>query len=180
MPLSLVLVAAVSAVLVLAVCVVARRGRRSRRRSSLLAAHRGLQDDRATTDERIREALAALSSRGSTGRPDVLFLGLGAICVSDEARGVRERRIPDAPLLVRVDAGVRVLGPPPLARQVVESYRRRLGADSRGSPASSVEAVEVSTPMRPGAEVWIGPDGICAARTPEQAGGRWVPLELRL
>ncbi|AMM21141.1 hypothetical protein AX769_14605 [Frondihabitans sp. PAMC 28766] len=187
---------------------------RSRRRS---------RDDRATLQTALREvaerrvlrfraaleaAVAAPQARLPTASgPAVLVLGRGAVDVLVRAGPEASPstgellRLDGAPLVVRADRGVRVLGPPVLARLVAESYAAALlGPGLEPNRAATPGRDRVSKWHEPlvdggsclielgetsradegylGAEVWLAPDGTACARTPSEARGRWVPVDL--
>lgn len=148
---------------------------------------------RAALDERLEQPV------GGRAGAEAEWLVLGRGCVeiptSDRATAAVDgpRRaapivpVGDAPLVVRAAHGVEVQAPPPLARLIVDAYRHQL--DVRYGPAERerVRAAPVAgaatddhapDPLR--ARVWIAPDGRAFARTPLEARGLWVPLEIRL
>lgn len=157
-----------------------------------------LREDRERHVARLRSGLLAafpptgtvdVRSQGSSAPPAhgrLLVLGLGRAEVRCPVRGEPDYDsiliIDGAPLVVRAERGVRVLGPPLLARLVARSYREQLGLDA-GDERTSIEiGVNPAAPGDgyTGAEVWLGPCGTVCARTPWEARGGWVPLELRL
>lgn len=205
MPLVPVVIVVLSLVAVLVIAAVATVRWRRRRRTVALAAERELlRAQRERDDSGIRQALLDALEKAEPrippgSGPVVLMLGVGAVEVGasapggvevaarsggPDAVGVPARVVAGAPLLVPAVDGVRVVGPPGLASIVAASYRRRLSglgpSDGAGGYRIEVGHATGGGPSDRAAEVWIGPDGGCAARSPQQAGGRWVPLELRL
>jgi hypothetical protein len=156
---------------------------------------------RARRESRLRAALDERLEQPVGGRAgseaEWLVLGRGSVEIPTGDRAAAavdgpERAAPtvlvgDAPLTARAAHGVEVQAPPPLARLIVDAYRHQL--DVRYGPAErdGVRAAPVAgaatddhapDPLR--ARVWIAPDGRAFARTPLEARGLWVPLEIRL
>lgn len=185
-----------------------RRARRPRRGidgreavADALAAVRDRREARlrAALDGRLEGSMreCAGSGEGTRAAAELLILGRGCVEVpSGETATPADRghraaapsiQLADAPLVVRAAHGVEVQAPPPLARIIADAYRHQL--DVRYGPAVR-ERVHVSPgagaapipsapdPLR--ARVWIAPDGRAFARTPLEARGQWVPLEIRL
>lgn len=154
---------------------------------------------RAALDGRLERSRGegAASAEGPGAPVELLVLGRGCVEVASgetattadwgHRAAAPSIQLVDAPLVVRAAHGVEVQAPPPLAQIIADAYRHQL--DVRYGPAVRARvhvspgagaAPNPSAPDLLRARVWIAPDGRAFARTPLEARGQWVPLEVRL